>query len=120
MLPPLTCRRFASADDPNPSTVERFGVYNEKDAQEHRTDTVYRRQKHSFFAPIEIKGGLYELVQDTLRGRTLASVPFFDPRAVADLLDGLPRIDDQATRDRVFPLLLLMTSACILHERYRL
>lgn len=100
------------------ATTEKY-VLREA-ARPYLTQTVYRRQKHPFVAPIELKGGLYELVQDTLRGRVLATAPFFDSSAVAKLLDGLPSMEDQATRDRVFPLLLLMTSTCILHERYRL
>ena len=84
------------------------------------TDTVYRRQKHPFMAPIVFKGGLFELVQDTLRGQALARVPFFDRQAVLTLLDSVPTIQDQATRDRLFPLLLFVTSTCVLHERYRL
>ncbi len=100
------------------ATTEKY-VLREA-ARPYLTQTVYGRQKHPFIAPIELRGGLHDLVQDTLRGRVLAGVPFFDPRAVAEFLDGLPRIEDQATRDRVFPLLLLLTSTCILHERYRL
>ena len=84
------------------------------------TDTVYRRQKHPFMAPIVLKGGLFELVQDALRGQALARVPFFDRHAVLALLDTVPTIQDQATRDRVFPVLLFVTSTCVLHERYRL
>ena len=100
------------------ATTEKY-VLREA-ARPYLTQTVYRRQKHPFVAPIELKGGLHELVQDTLRSRVLAAAPFFDPRAVAELLDGLPKVEDQASRDRVFPLLLLLTSTCILHERYRL
>jgi asparagine synthase (glutamine-hydrolysing) len=100
------------------ATTEKY-VLREA-ARPYLTQTVYRRQKHPFVAPLELKGGLHELVQDTLRGRALAAAPFFDPAAVAKLLDGLPSVEDQATRDRVFPLLLIMTSTCILHERYRL
>jgi asparagine synthase (glutamine-hydrolysing) len=100
------------------ATTEKY-VLREA-ARPYLTQTVYRRQKHPFVAPIELKGGLSELVQDTLRGRVLAAAPFFDPRAVAELLDDLPKVEDQAARDRVFPLLLLLTSTCILHERYRL
>ncbi len=59
-------------------------------------------------------------MQDTLRGGVLARAPFFDQKAVVELLDAVPKMEDQATRDRTFPLLLLLTSTCILHERYRL
>jgi asparagine synthase (glutamine-hydrolysing) len=100
------------------ATTEKF-VLREA-AQPYLTQTVYQRQKHFFMAPIELKGGLHELVQDTLRGRALASAPFFDKQAVVEVLDDLPSIEDQATRDRVFPMLLTLTSSCILHERYRL
>jgi asparagine synthase (glutamine-hydrolysing) len=99
-------------------TTEKYAL--REAARPYLTDTVYRRQKHPFMAPIELKGGLYELVQDTLRGRTLASTPFFNQKAVLSLLDSLPGIEDQAMRDRLFPVLLLLTSVCVLHERYRL
>jgi asparagine synthase (glutamine-hydrolysing) len=45
------------------------------------SDTVYRRQKHPFLSPpatLNPKNRLSSLVQDTLRGPTLASIPFFD------------------------------------------
>jgi asparagine synthase (glutamine-hydrolysing) len=100
------------------ATTEKY-VLREA-AQPYLTQTVYQRQKHFFMAPIELKGGLHELVQDTLRGRVLASAPFFDKQAVVEVLDDLPSIEDQATRDRVFPMLLTLTSSCILHERYHL
>ncbi|MBI3768529.1 MAG: asparagine synthase (glutamine-hydrolyzing) [Deltaproteobacteria bacterium] len=100
------------------ATTEKY-VLREA-AQPYLTQTVYRRQKHPFMAPIELEGGLQELVQDTLRGRTLASAPFFNQRAVVEVLDSLPGIEDRETRDRVFPMLLALTSSCILQERYRL
>src|SRR5262249_25400879 len=84
------------------------------------TETIYRRQKHPFMAPIELRGKLYEVVQDTLRGAVMDAQPFFDREAIAALLDSVPGLQDQATRDRVFPLLLLVTSVCVLHQRYRL
>src|SRR6201988_163434 len=49
------------------------------------TDTVYRRQKHPFLSPpatLNPHDRLNALVQDTLRGPTLASLPFFDRRKV--------------------------------------
>jgi asparagine synthase (glutamine-hydrolysing) len=89
-------------------------------ARPYLTDTVYRRQKHPFLAPLELKGGLFELVQDTLRGSACASIPFFDQHAVVDLLDAVPEVEDAATRSLLFPLILTLTSMCILHEHYRL
>ena len=47
------------------------------------SDTVYRRQKHPFLSPpatLNPNDRLNSLVQDTLRGPTLASIPFFDQR----------------------------------------
>src|SRR5262249_38718166 len=61
------------------------------------TDTIYRRQKHPFLAPpaaLNPDKKLGALVQDTLRGSTLASLPFFDQRKVVDLLDRLTTMDD--------------------------
>lgn len=89
-------------------------------AQPYITQTVYQRQKHPFMAPIELKGGLQELVQDTLRGCALAHTPFFDQGAVVKVLDGLPDLQDRESRDRIFPMLLGLTSSCILQEHYRL
>ena len=44
---------------------------------------------------------LHELVQDTLRGPALESLPFFDQRKVVALLDSLPAMDDgRADGDR--------------------
>ena len=54
------------------------------------TDTVYRRQKHPFLSPpvaLTPDERLHELVQDTLRGPALASLPFFDQQKVVALLD---------------------------------
>jgi asparagine synthase (glutamine-hydrolysing) len=99
-------------------TTEKYAL--REAARPYLTDTVYRRQKHPFLAPLELKGGLFELVQDTLRGAPCASVPFFEQKAVVALLDGLPAADDVAARNLVFPLMLSLTSVCILHERYRL
>jgi hypothetical protein len=44
------------------------------------TDTVYRRQKHPFLSPpatLNPTGKLNAMVQDTLRGTALTSLPFF-------------------------------------------
>jgi asparagine synthase (glutamine-hydrolysing) len=84
------------------------------------TDTVYRRQKHPFFAPPASsgKGGaLRELMQDTLRGSGLRDVPFFDPQRVISLLDSLPQIDDE-TRTGVDATLMLVLTTTIMHRRF--
>ena len=84
------------------------------------TATVYGRQKHPFLAPpAALSPGerLYELVQETLRGPALASLPFYDRAKVVALLDGLPALGDDA-RTALDPVLMILLSACCLHQRY--
>jgi asparagine synthase (glutamine-hydrolysing) len=86
------------------------------------TDTVYRRQKHPFLSPpatLNPQGKLHAMVQDTLRGTTLASLPFFDQKKVVDLLDRLETMDEDArvANDQV---VMILISACILQERFAL
>jgi len=86
------------------------------------TDTVYRRQKHPFLSPpatLNPQGRLNAFVQDTLRGPTLASMPFFDQKKVVRLLD---RIDDMDDGGRIAndQSLMLITSACVLQDRMKL
>jgi len=86
------------------------------------TDTVYRRHKHPFTSPpvaLTPDQPLHALVQDTLRGPAMKSLPFFDQRKVMALLDSLPTMDDGA-RTAIDPALMIMLSACVLQERYRL
>ncbi len=86
------------------------------------TDTIYRRQKHPFLTPpaaLNPKGKLNSFVQDTLRGSTLASIPYFEQGKVVDILDNLETMDEgsRVANDQV---VMLLASACVLHERYRL
>jgi asparagine synthase (glutamine-hydrolysing) len=86
------------------------------------TDTVYRRQKHPFMSPpatLNPKAKLHDLVQDRLRGRALASIPFFDQRKVIGLLDELGSMDESA-RVANDQILMFLTSACVLQERFQL
>jgi asparagine synthase (glutamine-hydrolysing) len=86
------------------------------------TDTIYRRQKHPFMSPpatLNPRAKLYELVQDRLRGRVLASIPFFDQKKVIALLDRLALMDEGA-RVANDQILMLLTSACVLQERFQL
>jgi len=83
------------------------------------TDDVYRRQKHPFLSPpstLQTAGGLHGLVQDTLRGPGLDRTGLYDRAKVAALLDSIPAMD-AAARTSVDPLLMWMTSLCLLHER---
>jgi asparagine synthase (glutamine-hydrolysing) len=86
------------------------------------TDTVYRRQKHPFMSPpatLNPKAKLHDFMQDRLRGRALASIPFFDQRKVVSLLDRLGSMDDSA-RVANDQILMILTSACVLQERFQL
>jgi len=86
------------------------------------SDTVYRRQKHPFLSPpatLNPKERLSVFVQDTLRGPVLASLPFFDQQKVIGLLDSLETMDEgsRVANDQV---LMILVSACVLHERFHL
>lgn len=86
------------------------------------TDTVYRRQKHPFLSPpatLNPDKKLSTLVQDTLRGPVLASIPYFNQKKVVGLLDSLHTMDEGArvANDQV---LMLLVSACVLQERFAL
>ncbi|MEA3178470.1 MAG: hypothetical protein QOI59_1993 [Gammaproteobacteria bacterium] len=86
------------------------------------TDTVYRRQKHPFMSPpatLNPNGKLHDLVQDRLRGSALASIPFFDQKKVIGLLDRLASMDE-AARVANDQILMFLTSACVLQERFQL
>jgi asparagine synthase (glutamine-hydrolysing) len=86
------------------------------------TDTVYRRQKHPFLSPpatLNPQQRFSAFVQDTLRGPILKSIPYFNQKKVVALLDGLEAMDEgsQVANDQV---LMILVSACILHERFHL
>jgi asparagine synthase (glutamine-hydrolysing) len=86
------------------------------------TDTIYRRQKHPFLSPpatLNPDGKLNALVQDTLRGKTLASLPFFDQKKVVDLLDRVDTMDEGA-RVANDGIVMILVSACILQDRFSL
>jgi len=86
------------------------------------TETVYRRQKHPFMSPPMTtvpKERFHQMMQDTLRGPVLASLPFYDQKKVIALLDQLPAMSDS---DRVGwdPALMSVLSACVIQERFGL
>jgi asparagine synthase (glutamine-hydrolysing) len=86
------------------------------------TDTVYRRQKHPFLSPpatLNLDDTFHTYVQEMLRGKALASLPFFDQRRVIELLDKLPAMDDGA-RTANDQVLMLLLSLCVLQERFGL
>jgi asparagine synthase (glutamine-hydrolysing) len=86
------------------------------------TDSVYRRPKHPFLSPplmLNPQGRFSVLLQDMLRGSVLASIPFFDQKKVVSVLDSLQSADESArvANDQV---LMMVLSACVLHDRFRL
>jgi asparagine synthase (glutamine-hydrolysing) len=86
------------------------------------TDTVYRRQKHPFLSPpVTMAPGeaFDQMLQDTLRGRVLASLPFYDQKKVIALLDRLPAMSD-GQRIGWDPVLMSVLSACVMQERFGL
>lgn len=86
------------------------------------TDTVYRRQKHPFLSPPVTSAPterFHKMMQDSLRGASLAALPFYDQPKVVALLDRLPSMTD---RERMAwdPVLTSILSACVIHERFGL
>jgi asparagine synthase (glutamine-hydrolysing) len=85
------------------------------------TETVYRRQKHPFFAPpATMTPGtrLYALTQDTLRS-SARTTPFYDATAVVGLLDRIPAMD-AATRTALDPVVVSMLSIAHLQKGFGL
>jgi asparagine synthase (glutamine-hydrolysing) len=86
------------------------------------TDTVYRRQKHPFLSPpvtMAPTERFHEMMQDTLRGSVLASLPFYDQKKVVALLDDLPG-KSEAERVVWDPVLMSVLSACVIQQRFGL
>jgi asparagine synthetase B (glutamine-hydrolysing) len=84
-------------------------------AKPYLTETVYKRQKHPFLAPIESHGRMRELVGDPLRGPVLSETPFFDRAAVLRFLEAEPSV-----RGTYFATQLVLLSACMLQQSYGL
>jgi asparagine synthase (glutamine-hydrolysing) len=86
------------------------------------TETVNRRQKHPFLSPPVTTvptERFHQMMQDTLRGPVLASLPFYDQEKVVALLDQLSAMSDS---DRMGwdPVLMSVLSACVIHKRFGL
>jgi len=84
------------------------------------TDTVYRRQKHPFLSPpatLNPDDTFHAFVEDTLRGRAFATMPFFDQKRVVKLLDSLPGMETGA-RTANDQVLMQLVSMSVLHERF--
>jgi asparagine synthase (glutamine-hydrolysing) len=84
------------------------------------TDEVYRGLKQPFLAPPTTRrndDAMYVMLQDILRSAAFKSVPFFDRSAVVKLLDELVTMDEPA-RSAMDPVLFMMASIGVLHEKY--
>jgi asparagine synthase (glutamine-hydrolysing) len=85
------------------------------------TDEVYRGLKQPFLAPPATRrdDAMYIMLQDILRSQGFKSVPFFDRVALLKLLDELVTMDESA-RSAMDPVLFMMASIGVLHEKYAL
>jgi asparagine synthase (glutamine-hydrolysing) len=86
------------------------------------TDSVYSRQKHPFLSPpatLNPEDTFHDYVQEMLRGKMFASLPFFNQKAVIELLDRMSFMDDGA-RTATDQILMVLVSLCVLHERFGL
>ena len=84
------------------------------------TDRVYRRQKHPFLSPPDALGKpsrMTALIQDTLRSKTVESIPFLNASAVRSLADRLEGMTPPE-RGRIDTDLMSLISAVIMHERF--
>jgi len=86
------------------------------------TAQVYRRQKHPFLSPpatLNPDDIFHDYVQEILRGKTFASLPFFSQKRVVELLDRMPSMDVGA-RTANDQILMILVSMCVLHEKFGL
>lgn len=91
-------------------------------AKEYITDEVYRGLKQPFLAPPTTKrndDAMFVMLQDILRSESFSSVPFFDQTAVTKLLDDIADMNDEK-RASMDPILYMMASIGVLHEKFRL
>ena len=59
------------------------------------------------------------MIEDTLRDASMAALPFFNREAVVRLLDRMPTMSHQL-QVSLDPVILMMASMCIQHDRYAL
>ncbi len=86
------------------------------------TDTIYNRQKHPFVAPpisAFASPAAEALLNDTLRSQKAKNIPFLNHKKVVALLDSLPTMS-QSERSANDPVLMMLTSASCLQDRFKL
>ncbi|MDZ4836183.1 MAG: asparagine synthase (glutamine-hydrolyzing) [Candidatus Melainabacteria bacterium] len=86
------------------------------------TDTIYNRQKHPFVAPpisAFASDSAETLLNDSLRSQKFKDIPFLDHKKIVRLLDSLPKMT-QSERSVMDPVLMMITSAYCLQDRFGL
>lgn len=86
------------------------------------TKTIYERQKHPFVAPpvsAFATESARQLLNDSLRSQSFASVPFFDQKKVVSLLENLPKLSE-GERAALDPVFMMIVSASCIQDRFRL
>lgn len=84
------------------------------------TDTVYRRQKHPFLSPpatLNPDQTFSMYVQDLLRGKTMASISYFNQQEIVKMLDRIHTMDAGA-RTAYDQILMPLVSMCVIHEGF--
>jgi len=67
---------------------------------------------------LNLEGRFHTFVEDTLRGKAFASMPFFNQKRVVELLDRLPDMDVGARTANDQALMQLVGIAYVLQERF--
>lgn len=91
-------------------------------AQPYLPEWIYNRPKKGFMAPpieFQANGALYQFVQSVLQSEQVSNVPFLNPLAITQFVKTIPSLSSQ-TRAQLDPLLMLLTSFCLLQQRFRL
>jgi asparagine synthase (glutamine-hydrolysing) len=86
------------------------------------TDQVYRRQKRPFLSPpatLNPDETFHDYVQQMLRGKAFASLPFFAQKQVVELLDRMPSMDE-GERTANDQILMILVSLCVIHQKFKL
>ena len=93
-----------------------------KAMKEMLTETVYARLKQPFWSPpasFNRAGKFNVFMQDVLRSKVVASIPFFSSAKIVAALDAL-QTSNKLTSDTTEQALTMLLSACVLQERYRI
>ena len=84
------------------------------------TDTVYKRQKHPFLSPpatLNLDQTFNVYVQDLLRGKTMASISYFNQQEIVKMLDRIHTMD-AGERTAYDQILMPLVSMCVIHEGF--